>query len=243
MNLKAPNRCVNPDSKQDDPHLFEAWSRSVLDFSCYQRNGSIMKLWFWPCCVLAGILTWMTMQGEESHQANKKATFGGGCFWCTEAMLEDVEGVLDVISGYAGGHVKNPTYRAVCEGTTGHAEVVQVTYDPDKITYKRLLELFWQSHDPTTLNRQGADVGTQYRSTIMWHDEDQFKEAQTSIKEAAPLFKDPIVTKLEKLDVFYPAEDYHQDYFKHNPNAGYCVYVIQPKMKKFKEYLGGKLPK
>ena len=118
-----------------------------------------MKLWFWPCCVLAGILTWMTMQGEESHQANKKATFGGGCFWCTEAMLEDVEGVLDVISGYAGGHVKNPTYRAVCEGTTGHAEVVQVTYDPDKITYKRLLELFWQSHDPTTLNRQGADVG------------------------------------------------------------------------------------
>ena len=169
------------------------------------------------------------------------ATLGSGCFWCTEAMLEDVEGVLDVISGYAGGHVKNPTYRAVCEGTTGHAEVVQVTYDPNKITYKRLLELFWQSHDPTTLNRQGADVGTQYRSTIMWHDEDQFKEAQTSIKEAAPLFKDPIVTKLEKLDVFYPAEDYHQDYFKLNPNAGYCQAVIMPKLAKFRKVFEEKL--
>ncbi len=196
-----------------------------------------MKPWFWPCCLLAGILTWMTMQGEESNQETQKATFGGGCFWCTEAMLEDVPGVMDVVSGYAGGHVKNPTYRAVCEGTTGHAEVVQVTFNPKIISYTELLDLFWKSHDPTTLNRQGADVGTQYRSTIMWHDEDQKALAEASIKTAAPRFTSPIVTKLEKLDVFYPAEDYHQDYFKQNPNAGYCVYVIKPKMKAFKQYL------
>jgi len=179
----------------------------------------------------------MTMQGEESNQETQKATFGGGCFWCTEAMLEDVPGVMDVVSGYAGGHVKNPTYRAVCEGTTGHAEVVQVTFNPKIISYTKLLDLFWKSHDPTTLNRQGADVGTQYRSTIMWHDEDQKALAEASIKTTAPRFTSPIVTKLEKLDVFYPAEDYHQDYFKQNPNAGYCVYVIKPKMKTFKQYL------
>lgn len=174
---------------------------------------------------------------EEVLQRSKKATFGGGCFWCTEAMLEGLDGIIDVVSGYTGGHVKNPTYRHVCEGTTGHAEVVQVTFDPETITYGRLLELFWRSHDPTTLNRQGADVGTQYRSAIFWHDEEQKKVAHASMKTAAALFKDPIVTKIEPFEIFYPAEAYHQDYFAKNPRAGYCVFVIQPKLKKFKDYL------
>jgi peptide-methionine (S)-S-oxide reductase len=209
-----------------------------------------MKVWIGPCVVLAVIFAWMTMNSQnqtladskpapspEVLERSQKATFGGGCFWCTEAMLEDVEGVLSVVSGYAGGHVKNPTYRHVCEGTTGHAEVVQVTYDPESITYKRLLELFWRSHDPTTLNRQGADVGTQYRSAIFWHDEEQKTIAGASMKEAAGLFASPITTKIDKLEIFYPAEEYHQDYFKNNPNAGYCNFVIKPKMKKFKQYL------
>ena len=209
-----------------------------------------MKLWTGSCAVLATIFTWMIMNSETQTLAqskpapspqvverSQKATFGGGCFWCTEAMLEDVEGILSVVSGYAGGHVKNPTYRHVCEGTTGHAEVVQVIFDPVKITYKRVLELFWRSHDPTSLNRQGADVGTQYRSTIMWHNEGQKTMAEASMKEAASLFARPIVTKIEKMDIFYPAEDYHQDYFKKNPTAGYCNFVIRPKLKKFKQYL------
>ena len=214
------------------------------------NDNSSMKLWTGTCAVLAIIFTWMIMNSETQTLAqtkpapspqvlerSQKATFGGGCFWCTEAMLEDVEGILSVVSGYAGGHVKNPTYRQVCEGTTGHAEVVQVIFDPVKITYKRLLELFWRSHDPTSLNRQGADVGTQYRSTIMWNNEGQKTMAEASMKEAASLFPRPIVTKIEKIDIFYPAEDYHQDYFKNNPNAGYCNFVIRPKLKKFKQYL------
>ena len=179
-----------------------------------------MKVWIWSCAVLAGVLGWMTLQSqstssdnskpevsEEVLQRSKKATFGGGCFWCTEAMLEGIDGIIDVVSGYSGGHVKNPTYRHVCEGTTGHAEVVQVTFDPETISYERLLEMFWRSHDPTTLNRQGADVGTQYRSTILWHDEDQKTVAETSMKNAAGLFANPIVTKIEKFEIFYPAED------------------------------------
>ena len=214
------------------------------------NDNRFMKLWTGTCAVLAIIFTWMIMNSETQTLAqskpapspqvverSQKATFGGGCFWCTEAMLEDVEGILSVVSGYAGGHVKNPTYRHVCEGTTGHAEVVQVIFDPVKITYKRVLELFGRSHDPTSLNRQGADVGTQYRSTIMWHDEGQKTMAEASMKEAASLFARPIVTKIEKIDIFYPAEDYHQDYFKKNPTAGYCNFVIRPKLKKFKQYL------
>lgn len=209
-----------------------------------------MKFWIWSYAVLVGVVGWMTLQSQSTSSDNakpkvseeilnrsKKATFGGGCFWCTEAMLEGIDGIIDVVSGYSGGHVENPTYKHVCEGTTGHAEVVQVTFDPETISYERLLEMFWRSHDPTTLNRQGADVGTQYRSTILWHDEDQKKVAEVSMKEAAGLFKDPIVTKLEKFEIFYPAEDYHQDYFAKNPRAGYCVFVIKPKLKKFKDYL------
>jgi peptide-methionine (S)-S-oxide reductase len=178
-------------------------------------------------------------KAEKLPQQSMKATFGGGCFWCTEAMLEDLEGVSSVVSGYTAGHVKDPTYRQVCEGTTGHAEVVQVTFDPEKISYQRLLDLFWRSHDPTTLNRQGADVGTQYRSIILWHSEEQQQVATRSMQKAAGLFKNPVVTQIEPIKTFYPAEDYHQDYFKKNPGAGYCVYVIQPKLKKLKQYLGG----
>jgi len=161
-----------------------------------------------------------------------RATFGGGCFWCTEAVFETEPGVKSVVSGYAGGHVKDPTYRAVCEGTTGHAEVIQIEFDPSVVTYERLLELFWDAHDPTTLNRQGADEGTQYRSIILVHDEAQKLAAEKSKAAAQPRFRNPIVTEIAPLADFYPAEGYHQDYFRNNRGAPYCRAVIAPKLKK-----------
>jgi peptide-methionine (S)-S-oxide reductase len=148
--------------------------------------------------------------GKVVHM--EKATFGGGCFWCVEAVYERLPGVQSVISGYAGGTKKNPTYEEVCTAETGHAEVAQITYDPAKITYEQLLEMFWQAHDPTTLNRQGADVGTQYRSVIFYHDEKQKAAAEKSKLEAQQSFDDPIVTEIQPLKEFYPAENYHQDY-------------------------------
>ncbi len=160
------------------------------------------------------------------------ATLGSGCFWCTEAVFESTEGVLDVISGYAGGTVEHPTYEQVCTGRTGHAEVVQVVFDPDIVSYEKILELFWKSHDPTTLNRQGADVGTQYRSIILYHDEEQKKIAERSKEQAQKELSKPIVTLIEPLETFYPAEDYHQDYYAKNPHAGYCSFVIRPKLRK-----------
>ncbi len=160
------------------------------------------------------------------------ATFGGGCFWCTEAVFERIPGVLSVVSGYEGGETENPTYREVSRGDTGHAEVIQIEYDPAVVSYEELLELFWKAHDPTTLNRQGADVGTQYRSIILYHDEEQKIKAEASKRKAGEKFSDPIVTEIKPHDTFYPAEDYHQDYFDNNPNAGYCRVVIQPKLKK-----------
>ena len=165
---------------------------------------------------------------------NEKATFGGGCFWCIEAVYERVEGVKSVVSGYAGGEVQNPTYEQVSTGTTGHAEVVQVEYDPEKISYAEILDLFWKAHDPTTLNRQGADAGTQYRSIILYHDEDQKTAAQNSMKAlaASKTYKGRVVTEINPLTVFYPAEEYHQDYYDRNPYAGYCAVVISPKLKK-----------
>jgi len=166
----------------------------------------------------------------------KKATLGGGCFWCLEAVYENVKGVKDVVSGYAGGHTENPDYRSVCSGQTGHAEVVQITYDPDQISYKELLEIFWHIHDPTTLNRQGADVGTQYRSIILYHDDEQKREAEASRAEAQKRFRDPIVTEIVPLEKFWPAEAYHQDYFKNNPYQGYCQAVVAPKVEKFKTH-------
>jgi peptide-methionine (S)-S-oxide reductase len=164
----------------------------------------------------------------------KTAVFGGGCFWCIEAVFERVKGVVSVTSGYAGGETENPNYRDVCSGTTGHAEVVKIEYDPSIIGYEELLEVFWKAHDPTTLNRQGADAGTQYRSIILYTDREQREIAEKSKKELekAGIFKDPVVTEIKELEKFYPAEDYHQDYYQNNSSAGYCRVVIAPKLKK-----------
>jgi peptide-methionine (S)-S-oxide reductase len=162
------------------------------------------------------------------------ATFGAGCFWCVEAVLEQLAGVLDVTSGYMGGSVENPTYRDVCSGTTGHAEVVQVTFDPDVIGYAKLLEYFWKLHDPTTLNRQGNDVGTQYRSAIFYHGEEQRAAAEESLRamDASGAFDRPIVTEITEAGSFYPAEGYHQDYYRQNREQPYCRAVIVPKLDK-----------
>ncbi|MEM9585679.1 MAG: peptide-methionine (S)-S-oxide reductase MsrA [Planctomycetota bacterium] len=165
------------------------------------------------------------------------ATFAGGCFWCTEAVFERMEGVGDVVSGYIGGHVINPTYREVCSATTGHAEAVEIYYDPEKTTYEELMEVFFKTHDPTTLNRQGADAGPQYRSSIFYHNEEQKKAAEKYIQklDESGAYADPIVTKLEKATKFFTAEEYHQDYFRKNPNEGYCRAVVAGKVQKFNE--------
>ncbi len=160
------------------------------------------------------------------------ATIGGGCFWCIEAVYKRVEGVLSVTSGYAGGATPNPTYRDVSTGGTGHAEVTQIEYDADVISFGDLLDIFWKAHDPTSLNRQGADVGPQYRSIILYHSDQQRRIAEASKQAAQPHFTEPIVTEIEALESFYPAEDYHQDYYEMNPSAGYCRLVIDPKLKK-----------
>ena len=162
------------------------------------------------------------------------ATLGGGCFWCTEAVFETREGVLSVVSGYAGGAKENPTYEQVCSGGTGHAEVIQIKYDPGRVSFSELLDVFWKAHDPTTLNRQGADTGTQYRSVILYHNEEQKRLAEQSKQKAAAKFSDPIVTEIAPLEKFYAAEENHQDYFRKNPNAPYCWVVIKPKLQKLK---------
>jgi len=167
----------------------------------------------------------------------EKATFGGGCFWCMEAILENVLGVKNVVSGYAGGDTNNPTYKDVCNGKTGHAEVIQIEYNPNQISFEELLDIFWQSHDPTTLNMQGGDIGTQYRSIILTHDEVQMKIAENSknIWEEKKIFSNKIVTEIKPLLIFYPAEDYHQNYYNNNKSAGYCRIVISPKLKMLKK--------
>ncbi|MEK8022535.1 MAG: peptide-methionine (S)-S-oxide reductase MsrA [Candidatus Hydrogenedentota bacterium] len=163
---------------------------------------------------------------------NQKATFGGGCFWCLEAVFEKLDGVLDVSSGYAGGPNSNPTYEDVCSGKTGHAEVVQITFDPAKITFAALLDVFWECHDPTTMNRQGADSGTQYRSIILCHDAGQKAAAERSRDAAQAHWPEKIVTEIAPLTTFYPAERYHQDYYRNNSHAPYCMMVIRPKLRK-----------
>ncbi|AFL68390.1 peptide-methionine (S)-S-oxide reductase MsrA [Sulfurospirillum barnesii] len=165
------------------------------------------------------------------------ATLGGGCFWCLEAVFEETRGVLDVVSGYTGGQSSHPTYEAVSRGNTGHAEVVQITYDASIISYEEILKIFWLIHDPTSLNAQGNDVGTQYRSAIFYHDEMQKEKAQTSLKIFSAKFTKPIVTEIKPLEHFYKAEAYHQDYFKNNPNQGYCMFVVSPKVEHFKREL------
>ena len=171
------------------------------------------------------------------------ATLGGGCFWCLEALYQQMIGVQKVVSGYAGGHIDNPTYRQICTGRTGHAEVTQITFDPDVISYEEMLDIFWRIHDPTTLNRQGADVGPQYRSIILYHNEEQREIAERSKAEtdASNLYRNPIVTQIAPLSKFYEAEAYHQNYYRSNPNQGYCRFVIDPKVRKFRKEFQDKL--
>jgi peptide-methionine (S)-S-oxide reductase len=173
------------------------------------------------------------------------ATLAGGCFWCLEAVFDELKGVESVESGYSGGHVQSPSYAQVCDGNTGHAEVVQVTFDPQVLSYKDLLTIFFTIHDPTTLNRQGNDVGTQYRSVIFYHNEEQKKEAEAVVREisAGKFWDDPIVTEVTPFDRFYIAEDYHQEYFKKNPFQGYCRAIIAPKVAKFRHKFAERLKK
>jgi peptide-methionine (S)-S-oxide reductase len=205
-----------------------------------------------PLVLLAGISC-----GQRKNSANPTtmdnptqektelaiATFGTGCFWCTEAIFQRLKGVTKVVSGYAGGKVKNPSYKEVCTGLTGHAEVIQLTYDPKVVSYAELLEVFWQTHDPTTLNRQGADEGTQYRSVIFYHTDEQRKLAESYKKKLneSGAFDNPIVTEISPYTTYYPAEDYHQNYYNLNGSAPYCSYVIQPKVDKFKKVFKDKL--
>ena len=193
--------------------------------------------------VLAALVSFSnsTMNAQTPNSSGKKATalatFGGGCFWCIEAVFQRIDGVSSVASGYAGGKTENPTYKEVCSGETGHAEVLQIEFDPKKLSYEKLLDVFWLAHDPTTLNRQGNDVGTQYRSIILYHDDSQKAAAEKSMKAAQKEFKSPIVTEITPLKKFYKAEEYHQNYYNNNPNNAYCSFVIRPKLKKVLEKL------
>jgi len=173
----------------------------------------------------------------NSTNQTEVATLGGGCFWCTEAIYQMLPGVKSVVSGYAGGSKENPTYKEVCTGETGHAEVIQVQYDPKVISYGKILDIFWEAHDPTTLNRQGNDSGTQYRSIILYSTPEQKAAAEKSKAEAQKKFSNPIVTEIVPLTKFYKAEGYHQDYYRSNPNAGYCRAIIRPKVEKFEKKL------
>jgi peptide-methionine (S)-S-oxide reductase len=206
----------------------------ILFFSCAHRDNSqkIMEKSTISPTSVTGI----------AHTIDT-ATFGTGCFWCTEAIFQQLEGVQKVTSGYSGGEVPNPTYKQVCTGTTGHAEVIQVEYDPNKITYDELLEAFWKAHDPTTLNRQGNDVGTQYRSVVFYHNAEQKEKAEKYKVEldASGAFDKPIVTEIAPFSVFYPAENYHQDYYNANGAQPYCYFVIRPKLEKFRKVFKGKL--
>lgn len=184
-------------------------------------------------------------QMDMSNKNYEVATFGGGCYWCMEAVFQRLNGVEKVESGFSGGHVKNPTYREVCTGTTGHAEVIQITLDTTKITFAEILKVFFTMHDPTTLNQQGNDIGTQYRSAVFYHNENQKKITEEIITELnkEQAYPNPIVTEVAKFDAFYKAEDYHQNYYNDNSSEGYCRFVIQPKIEKFEKVFRDKLKK
>ena len=171
------------------------------------------------------------------------ATLAAGCFWCVEAVFDDLKGVEDVVSGYSGGHTENPTYRQVCDGNTGHAEVAQIKFDPSVISFKDVLRIFFSVHDPTTMNRQGNDIGTQYRSAIFYHNDEQKRDAEEVIKEITDegVYDDPIVTEVTPFEKFWRAEDYHQEYFANNPNVPYCAAVVSPKVKKFRQKFADRL--
>ena len=194
--------------------------------------------------ILSILLLSLSLSGNGGMKNKSEiATFGGGCFWCVEAVFERVSGVQQVESGYSGGNVRNPDYKMVTSGTTGHAEVVQITFDPEVVSYLELLEIFFLTHDPTTLNRQGADVGTQYRSIVLYHNEAQRKLALEIIEEldSEGVWSNPIVTTVETFEEFYSAEAYHQEYYENNPNQGYCRLVITPKLEKFEKVFKEKL--
>ena len=196
-----------------------------------------MKRFLWTL-LSASALNFSTLaQPTNSMNTHKTeiADFGGGCFWCMEAVFERLAGVISVTSGFAGGHTENPTYQEICTETTGHAEVTEIAFDPAKISYEKLLDVFWQAHDPTTLNQQGADVGTSYRSIILYRDKKQQLLAEKSKLEAQKNFHNPIVTEIVPLMKFYKAEDYHQEYYDNNPNQGYCQVVIAPKLEKLEK--------
>jgi peptide-methionine (S)-S-oxide reductase len=207
----------------------------------------VMSVFLFSCTTQAQ-KTKTTIKKKEVKMSNENiefATFGGGCFWCTEAIFEQLEGVVKVESGYSGGHIKNPAYREVTSGRSGHAEVIHITYEPEKIDFVELLDIFFNTHNPTTLNRQGADRGTQYRSAVFYHNDEQKVAANTMINELdkAAVFSDKIVTEVTEFDVFYVADDYHQDYYINNKTQGYCQVVINPKLEKFQKQYKDKLKK
>ena len=204
---------------------------------------------FWIAPVLLMFLSAATSADEPkskektSEKKMETATFGGGCFWCVEAVFQRMKGVEKIVSGYSGGKIENPTYEQVCSGRTGHAEVIQVTFDPAVAKYKDLLEVFWKTHDPTTLNRQGADSGTQYRSSIFYHNDEQKKVAEEYKEKLnkSGIFDDPIVTEIVEFKKFYPAEKYHQNYFNENPRNPYCQAIVREKVEKFKKIFADKV--
>jgi peptide-methionine (S)-S-oxide reductase len=211
------------------------------------------RAFFLSIPLLFGIFALSSCQGQTQKAPTTKptkkmdtATFANGCFWCTEAIFEELKGVASAVSGYTGGHTENPTYKEVCNGTTGHAECIQITFDPSIISYDELLEVFWKTHDPTTLNRQGNDIGTQYRSAIFYHTEEQKQKAAHYKKELdeSGAWSSPIVTEISPFTIFYPAENYHQQYFEVNGDANpYCQFVIQPKLEKFRKVFADKRKK
>ena len=183
--------------------------------------------------LISNLVLGQNKKGSSMSKNNTEhAILGGGCFWCVEAVYERIEGVSEVISGYAGGQTKNPTYQEVTSGKTGHAEVCKIIFDSKVVTFDEILDIFWQAHDPTTLNRQGADIGTQYRSAIYYTNDSQKKSTEKALEKASKIFDKPITTEVKELDNFYLAEGYHQDYYENNPNAPYCAFVIAPKIKK-----------
>lgn len=213
--------------------------------------GFLCMLFFYSCTDAqqkenkVSLTTQKITSMENTINTKDTITFGAGCFWCVEAVFQNMEGVEKVTSGYSGGTVKNPSYKEVCMGTTGHAEVCQIIYDPKKVSIPELLEVFWQTHDPTTLNRQGNDIGTQYRSAIFYHTNEQktVAEEYKAKLDSSKAFERPIVTEITAFTNFYPAEDYHQNYFNENGSEPYCQFVVKPKVEKFKKVFASKLKK
>jgi len=211
--------------------------------SSFHRMGILLPVLF-MMIQLTGSAQSKTQPALSKMSSNlETATLGSGCFWCTEAVYLSVKGVHEVVSGYTGGKVKDPTYREVCSGLTGHAEVIRIKFDPAVISYESILEIFWNTHDPTTLNKQGADEGTQYRSAIFYHSDEQRKtaEAYKAQLDKSGVFRNKIVTEISPAAVFYKAEDYHQNYYAINPDQGYCQYVIRPKVEKFRKQFASRL--